>query len=223
MGKVGISFAIGGSIAAVIMVIGMVTIVADTATPATTSLGIQGHYFIKIMDSDGNIKAYIQTQNEPTHLLKDCIQDSFWGTSVAATNCGITSMELAVGDGGETAPTDADTDLGNRYDVSGNGTALIGTGADAPTGSAAGQTTVTWQNSADPITITQQDLDDSTTGNAGDDGACIQISGGSGVDCLLDETGLYNSSGALLSHATFGQVEVSVGDQVDIELLITLS
>lgn len=219
MGKVGISFAIGGSIVAVIMVIGMITLVADTATPTTSSMNLHGFYTITITDSEGNIKAIVQTDNEPTHLLKDCMIDSFFGSNVATQSCSITSLELAVGDGGEVAPTDDDTDLGNRYDVSGNGTALLA----ASTTSTATEATVTYDNTLSVITITQQDLDDSTTGNGTDTAACVDESGGSGVDCFLDETGLYNAAGALLSHATFGQVEVSVGDQVDITLVITLS
>jgi len=220
MGKVGISFAIGGSIAAVVMVIGMITLVAGTATTATTAseMGLYGHYTLKVMDPDGNIKAYIQTHNAPTHLLKDCLFDGYFITTVAAFACSISSATLQVGDAGETAPTDGDTVLGNPYTNSGSGVAA----QTASTSSVASETTVTYDNTASVITISQTDLDSSTTGSAADT-ACADISGGSGVDCFLDETGLFDANGRLLSHATFGQTEVSVGDQVDITLIITLS
>jgi len=222
MGKMGVSFAIGGSIAAVIMVIGMITLAADTATPTTSTLGLHGHYSITITDSEGNLKAYLQTDNEPTHLLKDCLFDGYFGTTVAQATCSITTAEIAVGDAGEIAPIDTDTDLGNRYTNSGNGTAVIGTGGDVPTSSSSTETTVTYENTASVITISQTDLDASPTGSNAD-GTCIQVSGGSGVDCFLDEVGLFDAAGLLLSHATFTKTEVSVGDQVDVKLKITLT
>ena len=110
MGKVGISFAIGGSIAAVIMVIGMITLVADTSTTGT-SLNLHGYYTVTVMDSEGNIKSISHGENEPTHLLKDCLFDGFFSTTegtgttakIAVSACNIATTTIAIGDGGEVA------------------------------------------------------------------------------------------------------------------------
>ena len=223
MGKAGISFAIGGSIATVVMVIGMITLVAGTATTATTTsaFGLTGHYTLQVMDPDGNIKAYIQTHNAPTHIFKDCLFEAYFTTmpSITAATCSIATATLQVGDAGDQlAPSDADAGLQFFYTASGAGTAL----ATAGTSSTTSETTVTWDNKASVITISQTDLDDSMFGSAGN-AACTNTSGGGGVDCFLDETGLFDADNDLISRATFAQTEVSVGDQVDITLVITLN
>lgn len=223
MGKVGISFAIGGSIATVVMVIGMITLVAGTATTATTTsaFGITGHYTLKVMDSDGNMKAYIQTHNAPTHIFKDCLFEAYFTTmpSITAATCDISTATLQVGDAGDQlAPSDSDTVLQNFYDVSGAGTALV----TSESSSATTETTVTWDNTGNVITISQTDLNDSAFGSS-TDGVCIDESASDGnKDCFLDETGLFDADGDLISRATFAKTEVSVGDQVDITLVITL-
>jgi len=222
MGKVGISFALGGSIAAVVMVIGMITLVAGTATTATTTsaMDLYGHYTLKVMDPDGNIKAYIQTNNAPTHIFKDCLFEAYFTTmpSITAATCSIATATLQIGDGGETAPLDSDTVLASPYTNSGSGTALV----TGQTSSVASDTTVTWDNTASVITISQTDLDASTTGSVGNT-ACVDTGADGNVDCFLDETGLFDTDGDLISHAAFAQTEVSVGDQVDITLVITLT
>jgi len=221
MGKVGISFAIGGSIAAVLMVIGMITLVADTATPTASTLNLQGHYSIKIMDPDGNIKAYIQTTNAPTHHFKNCLLDGFFGTSLAAGTCAIGSATMQIGDSGDQGVDDTSTALNHPYTNSGSGAA---TRTAQQLSDGANEASVTFDNSGDPITIIQADLDDTgppdTGGSA--DTACIDEGTDGNVDCFLDEVGLFDGDGDLLSHATFGKTEVSVGDQVDVSLLIEL-
>ena len=226
MGKVGISFAIGGSIAAVIMVIGMITIVADTATPATSTLGLQGIYTIKIMDPDGNIKAYIQTTNAPTHHFKNCLIDGFFGTTLSGANtCVITTATIEIGDAGDQGPDDSRTGLFQPYTNSGSGTALGNGGVASATGGGDPEASITFTNAADPITIQQADLDATTPFNTGGsaDTACIDEGTDTFVDCFLDEVGLFDADGDMVSHATFTKTQVSVGDQVDVSLLITLS
>ena len=223
MGKTGISFAIGGSIATLVMVIGMITLVAGTATTATTTsaFGLTGHYTLEITDPDGNIKAYIQTHNAPTHIFKDCLFEAYFTTmpSITAATCVITTATLQVGDAGDQlAPSDSDTILQFFYTASGAGAAL----ATAGTSSSTTETTVTWDNKASVITISQTDLDNSSFGS-GTEGTCADISGGPGVDCFIDETGLFDADNDLISRATFTPTEVSVGDQVDITLVITLN
>ena len=218
MGKVGPLFAIGGSIAAVIMVIGMITLVADTATPATSTMGLHGHYTVTITDSEGNLKAIIQTDNAPTHLFKDCLFEAYFGSAHTAGTCSIATATIQVGDRGELAPSDADTVLGNPYTASGTGVAV----QFNPTSSASTETRLTYNNTASVITISQTDLDNSNFGSIGNT-ACIQVSGGSGVDCFIDEVGLFDADSDLISHAAFAQTEVSVGDQVDVALTITLT
>ena len=216
MGIGQISITIGCTLVAVTMFIGIIGIIRDTTIPATSTLGIYGHYTIQISDSDGNIMSYIQTDNAPTHLFKDCLFDSYFGTTIAgAGTCAISSgaATLIVGDGGDTlAFDDTNTVLGNYYSNSGAGTALI----TATNSSSTNETAVAWDNVADPITITQTDLNGSADASCGDpdsDGA---------TECSLDEVGLLDTDGDLISRASFSDTLVNNGDTVDITLTITL-
>jgi len=226
MGKVGISFAIGGSIAAVIMVIGMITLVADTATPSVSSINIHGYYTLTVTDSEGNIKSVSHGENAPTHLLKDCLFDGYFAatgatTPVAASACSVASTTIAIGDGGEVAGTDASTNLEHRYSNSGS-TAGV---QSAATTSVTTETTITFDNSAAPISIVQADLDDTSAfGNQADNGQCTDEQGGSGVDCWIDEVAIFDNAGNMLSRADIDpSVLVSIGDQVDVSITITLT
>lgn len=231
MGKMGISFAIGGSIIAITLVIGVITLVAGTASTTTSSMELLGHYTIRIMDSDGNIKAYIQADNAPTHLFKHCMFDAFMGSTLntaegAGKTCGISTGNglFRVGDAGETAPTDADLALTNAYSDTG---AADRTGQTVSLGGT--EATVTWDNVNDPIVIIQTDLDTAGTGNPTGsiaDGVCVDENTDTLIDCFLDEVGLFDDNDELISHAAFTPTinsRVSAGDLVDMTLTITLS
>jgi len=218
MGIGQITFAIGGSIVAFVMVIGMITIVADTTTPVASTMGIYGHYIIQISDSDGNIKAYVQTDNAPTVHFKDCLFDGFFGTTISGLNtCGITSggATMQVGDGGDVlAIDDTNTGLGNYYSASGTGVATRDGGSSA---AGPGETNIVWDNTASPITIVQTDL----TGS--NDLSCGDPDGDGAQECSLDEVGLFDDDGDMVSRAGFDDTLVNNGDTVDITLTITLT
>ena len=75
----------------------------------------------------------------------------------------------------------------------------------------------------DHITITQTDLDLSLANIANTDGECNDDDGDGATECKIDEVGLFDANGRLLSHASFSpSVEVNNGDTVDMELTITL-
>ena len=223
MGMRQITFAIGGSVVALVMVIGMFSIAADSTTPTASTLGLYGHYAIVVSDPDGNIKAYVQSDNAPTHLLKDCLFDGYLlsqgENEVAAFDCDASSVELAVGDGGEGTHDDDSVDLFNRYTSSGNGSASLQSGLSSVGG---GDETTAIYSHDTPITILQSDLDPSTTGSAGD-GTCQDLDADGAEECLIDETGLFDANGRLLSSTDFTQVVVNNGDTVDITLTITLT
>ena len=229
MGIGRVTIALSGTLVALVMVIGMFTIVGDTTTPAVSTMSLYGHYTITVADSDGNIKAYIQADNAPTHLLKDCLFDGYFGqnpghTDVAVseyvTACDLTDLDLAVGDGGNLGHAVGDSDLQNRYTASGNGTATV----TGQTSSTASDTTVTISHTA-AITILQTDLDNSSTGGetVNLDGDCLDEDGDGAEECQIDETGLFDANGQLLSAVDFTKVRVNNGDTVDIDLTITLT
>lgn len=232
MGKVGISFAIGGSIAAVIMVIGMITLVGGTATPTASTMDILGSYTIKVTDADGHVKAYIQTPNAPTHLLKDCLFDSYLlvGNTVAKASCTLGVPFLRVGDGLNLAAT-ADTSAGlvRPYTNSGDGNAAISGAPNLPTSSFDSETTASYDNKANVIIISQTDLDAAgALGGVGApnsvlDGVCEDEDADGFDECEIDEVGFFTQTGGLLSHATVAKTLVGAGDQVDIVLTFTQS
>lgn len=233
MGNLGITLAIGGTIVAMTLVIGMFALNTATTTAATSTMGILGHYTIKVMDSDGNMKAYVQTDNALTFLYRDCLLDSYLGSVLQTPPaCTIGSPTIHIGDGlNGDAPTSADGGLVNDYGVapntSGTGAALINAAANvnAATGVAAA---VELNNVAAAITITQRDLDASPNGGPGADptnGTCTDIDGSADtlVDCAIDEVGLFDGGGNLLSHAAISpKVLVRSGDTVDVALTLSI-
>jgi len=234
MGKLGITLAISGSIVALTLVIGMFALGAATTTAATSTMGIYGHYTVKVMDSDGNLKAYIQTDNSLTHFFRDCLFDNYFGTTlqIPPADCTFGIPAIRIGDGLDPlavlpinpAPTSNDLDLFNPYTFSGDGLAV----QTAQQGSAAGGTSVTFSNEAPggtPITINQADLSGSATGGVATDGACtdVDVPADGAVDCEIDEVGLLDFNGVLLSHAPLVKTLVSVGDTVDVALTISLT
>ena len=231
MGKVGISIAIGGSIAAVIMVIGMFALYADiTSTSATAAVNVQGYYTIKIMDANGNIKSYIQTENAPTHQLKNCMFDSFMGSSIGAS-CGVTSggpTFFRIGDAGDQGVSDASSNVNQVY--ADTGLATRTNAIASATGGGDPEAQVIWDNTGDVIVIVQADLETTGTGNPNGsltNGVCADVAPLDGlIDCYLDEVGWFDDGGVMLSHATFtpgAGTLVRAGDQVDMTLTITLS
>lgn len=228
MGKMGISFAIGGSIAAVIMVIGIFSLATDTISTSTTaSMSLVGHYDVTVYDSDGNVKAYIQTDNALTDELRNCLWDNYFLTTLAAGACVIGTPEIGVGDGlFPTVPNAASGGLVNEYTSSGRGTAVL----QASTASAGANTpSVVWSNQVGDggtaITISQTDLSASTSGrqSATADTACVDEGTDGLDDCEIDEVALFDGSGAMLSHATLAKTLVSTGDTVGVRLTISIT
>jgi len=229
MGKLGITLTVGGSIAAVIMVIGMFALYADiTSTSATAAVNVYGHYTIKIMDPNGNIKSYIQTENAPTHQLKNCMFDSFMGSSIGAS-CGVTSggpTFFRIGDAGDQGVGDDSTNVNQVY--ADTGLATRTNAIASATGGGDPEAQVIWDNTGDVITIVQADLETAAVGNPNGsiaDGVCVDENTDGLIDCFLDEVGWFDDGGVMLSHATFtpgAGTRVSAGDQVDMTLTITL-
>jgi len=231
MGRLGITLAIGGSIVAITLVIGMIALYADiTSTSATAAVNVYGHYTVKIMDPNGNIKSYIQTDNAVTHQLKNCMFDAFMGSSLGTT-CGVTAggsgpTFFRIGDNGDQGTGDDSANVNNPYSDTGfadrTGAVASATGGGDP------EASVTWDNTGDVIVIIQTDLDTGGTGNAFGgltNGACVDVDADTLIDCHLDEVGWFDDAGTMLSHTFFAPSagsKVSAGDQVDMTLTITL-
>jgi len=81
------------SVAAIALVFGLMVGISATPTNITTQstpLSIMGHFAVTIADSDGNIKAYIQTDNVNSDIVSDCIAaDLFAPTVTVDPGCGI--------------------------------------------------------------------------------------------------------------------------------------
>ncbi len=96
---------------------GMIGLSGNSATPlmiAATSqspelVGMLGHVEYKLLGDDGNVKAYLQTDNIVTQDGSNCSADAIFGT--ASTQCTLTSNFNYIGIGNGTI-TGAGTHLG---------------------------------------------------------------------------------------------------------------
>jgi len=80
-------YAIGAIVAAFALVLGMVAGSTSLTTMSVSnpdSMQMSGHAIITLADSDGNIKAYRQTDNVVTDNGRDCIADELFGSTGGA-------------------------------------------------------------------------------------------------------------------------------------------
>ena len=78
-----ITYAIGAIVAVFALVLGTVagSTSLTTMSVSTDPMQVSGHAIITLADSDGNIKAYRQTDNVVTNNGRDCVADELFGTT----------------------------------------------------------------------------------------------------------------------------------------------
>ena len=85
---------------------------------STDPMQVSGHAIITLADSDGNIKAYRQTDNIVTNVGRDCSADKLFGVNTGTPLCagGLPGnfIFIGIGTGFTGAPVVGDTTLENE-------------------------------------------------------------------------------------------------------------
>lgn len=131
-------YAIGAIVAAFALVLGMVagsTSLTTMSVNSQTPMQMYGHAIITLADPDGNIKAYVQTDNVVTLVGKNCAADDLFGTltvDLCASGPSGNFVFIGIGTGSVGTPGEGETSLGNEIltrtgtlisDVAASGTA----------------------------------------------------------------------------------------------------
>lgn len=173
-----------------------------------TSAVLNGHMKLIVTDSDGNVKAYRQTDNAITVKAENCVAKLLFKGPSSGTGNGctgaITNPFSYVGVGtGTGSETNTNTDLGTEL-ATGNLNRAIGT-----------------------VTITN-----STTGGTGSTAASVAISKSfssiTGGPYSITEAGLFNdtlanaSTDAMFARKVFTAVSVTAGDTLTVNWTINI-
>ena len=175
--------------------------------PLVTSAMMNGHIQLVVTDTDGQIKAYRQTDNAITTKAENCVAKVLFKGPSSGTGSGCTGAltnpftYIAVGTG-TGSETNTNTDLGTELATSGLTRALA--------------TTVTITNS--------------TTGGTGSSSASVAISKSFSVSGTqtITEAGLFNDTSAnastdsMFARKVFTGVSVSNGDTLTVSWTINI-
>lgn len=114
-----VKFALSGTLATIVMVVGLFSfapivsgVQSDFVSPDSSALGVFGHATITVLDTDGFVKSYAQTDNAVVENTKECMIDVF-STTAAQGTCG-TASSLQLGSDAS-VPTETSTGLGQAY------------------------------------------------------------------------------------------------------------
>jgi len=243
--------AIGSTLTAVVMIFGIFSLLPTAIVAAeTTSYGVFGHATINILDKDGNMKSYIQTDNIPLDHLKNCSIDNGFGTVLAAINvpavgpvpgpCNIINR-MAIGDSGGAfiALTDNVSVMSNEYTNTGRCT-TIAVAATAATVVAQPTQAATGGVTGEPAAVTLRCSNVAGFGNnfvvaladvgltagvpVGSGAACVDVNGDTIKECPLSEVAIFDSVGAgtMYARSTFGPNTVTAGDIVNMDYQVTI-
>ena len=172
--------------------------ISATYAPATGML--MGHAIIEAHDSEGNLIAYRETDNEVVDRGEQCVLKMLFGAAGPAaagtTVCtGATTAPWTTIAIGTTNTGAADTDLGLLNETSSTGGLTRGIA-----------TTQTWQNGTSTTTATQVTLSKTFTN--------------SGSSHTITESGLFNSTtvaaSGMLARQVFSGVTLANGDSITV-------
>jgi len=133
------TYVLGAVAVSLALVLGLITAVPAITTVSITSspMDIMGHAIVVLRDTDGNIKAYQQTDNIVPHNGKDCAASLIFG-STTADFCDDDENIFSLIDIGSSTIDPALTDTGLILPVTGitrTGTLIGGSAAVGDTGS----------------------------------------------------------------------------------------
>jgi len=182
----------------------------NPATSLASSALISGHMALELRDSDGNIKAYRQTDNVITRTGEDCAAKALFspasynsgGPAVGSCQGAVTApfSFIAIGNG-TTTETNNDIDMQTQHTI---------------TGLTIAQGTVSFTNS---------------TGGAGSGTGAAIVSvtktfTSAGTSTTVSEAGLFNSTtrstNGLFAHKVFTPITVNTSDQLTVTWTINI-
>ena len=213
--------AIGGTIASVAIIVGIFSLIQTTPTISETSTyGIYGHVTIKILNSDGTIKAYVQTDNAALDQFKNCALDLNVGSSLAFSTCA-TINQMVIGDTGDSLiPLNDDAlAMSNEYTATSFRTPVLVSGSSATSTSTDDSASITLRVS---VSTTNEFIISATDVNGSADPSCGDTDGDAVNECDIDEVGLKDSSGTFYARTSFNPSEVTAGDIVEMDYTITV-
>ncbi len=106
------TYAIGAVAVTLALVLGLVTAIPASTTVNTVSMGMLGHATVVLKDTDGNIKAYQQTDNIVVLNGQDCSADLLFGVFEGGLCAGAEQIWDEIGIGSrDSVALDTETDL----------------------------------------------------------------------------------------------------------------
>ena len=133
------TYVIGAVAAALALVLGLITAVpvSSSITSMDSPLDFAGHAIVVLKDSDGNIKAYRQSDNLVVFNGQDCAADLIFGVIEAGLCAGSATIfsDIRIGSDTNNAPTSGETTLVADLGFAGTGELIAE--ADAVTGTGA--------------------------------------------------------------------------------------
>lgn len=187
-------------------IFGITGIKSDAQTSTTATGLITGHVTTTLTDSDGNIKAYRQSDNLIVNNGENCVSKMlFGGSGGSSTGSSVCTGQITEGfryiaiGNSSTAVTSADTGLGNELTASGLGAKF---------------STITWTNSTGSGTgTTAQAVMSASFTN-------------SGATQSITESGLFNGTSAntngMFARQTFSSISMNNGDSLTVQWTINI-
>ena len=169
--------------------------------------GMMGHITLTQYDSEGNIKAYVQTDNAVTDSGRNCLSENAF--NIADETCGsglFTFIGLGLGTVAQT--NNVQTPLGTGC--------VRSNAADGGSGDVA---TSTDNGTTETITMTVIFGGETATGAGIADAACDGVA--------ITEAGLFNNVGAgldeMFAHQSFTAITLLTADTLEVEWVITIT
>lgn len=192
-------------------IFGITGIKSDAQTSTTATGLITGHVVTTLTDSDGNIKAYRQSDNLIVNNGENCVSKMLFGAAGGSTV-------------GNQVCTGASTS-GFRYIAIGNGTQVVGSnnstlGVEYSTASgvpslAAKFSTITWTNSTG-----------SGSGTTAQAVMAASFTNGNTNAQTVRESGLFNATAAnprgMFARQTFSDITMNSGDSLTVQWTINI-
>lgn len=192
-------------------IFGITGIKSDAQTSTTATGLITGHVVTTLTDSDGNIKAYRQSDNLIVNNGENCVSKMLFGASGGGSTgsnvCTGAITEgfryIAIGNS-STAANSADTGLGAEYSA-GSGVPSL----------AAKFSTITWTNSTG-----------SGTGTTAQAVMAATFTNGNTNPQVVRESGLFNGTNAatngMFARQTFSDITMNNGDSLTVQWTINV-
>jgi len=159
------TYAIGAVAAGLALVLGLITAVpASDVSINYVPLGIMGHAEVVLKDTDGNIKAYQQSDNVVVINGQDCAADAIFGSKTALCSAGASPFTwIGIGSGTATA-VDTNTKLQAAVLTRTGNLVLDSPATKGATGTGAMKTIVGTFTLAGPTTVAEVGLFDAGPG-----------------------------------------------------------